>query len=146
MARNKIETIRNCIRFGCFYQCDGEWIDRWSLVDDFFTAINQYREMFVTTSDVICMDESMLRWYALGGRRSSRVVCRFGSIESLFEGLKWFTITTHCTKMVSKLSIKVGDSNTVLNHISGYSEATSSSLRHTDLHQYMRVVSRSALM
>lgn len=41
--------------------------NRWALVDDVMTAINDHRAMFVTPSDMLCVDESMSRWYGLGG-------------------------------------------------------------------------------
>ena len=41
--------------------------DKWRLVDGFIKAINIHREMFLTPSDVIFVDESMSRWCVLGG-------------------------------------------------------------------------------
>ena len=40
---------------------------RWQLVDDFVSAINQHRKANFEPSGMICVDESMVRWYGLGG-------------------------------------------------------------------------------
>jgi len=40
---------------------------RWKLVDDFVAAFNEHRANFFYPSDLICVDESMSRWYGQGG-------------------------------------------------------------------------------
>jgi Transposase IS4 len=40
---------------------------RWSLVNDFAAAINHHRKSMVIPSEVICVDESISRWYGQGG-------------------------------------------------------------------------------
>lgn len=40
---------------------------RWMLVDDFVEAINKYRANHFNPSDMICVDESISRWYGHGG-------------------------------------------------------------------------------
>jgi len=40
---------------------------RWGLVNDFITAINLHREEHVTPGETLCVDESILKWYGLGG-------------------------------------------------------------------------------
>ena len=68
MPHHRFKTLRHCIRFShCPHSDDDDRVNRWSLVDDFVVAINQHREMFVRPSDLICVDESMSRWYGLGG-------------------------------------------------------------------------------
>ena len=68
MSRHDFETLRACIRF-----CENGNLDddgspsRWALVDDFVTAINRHRAMYVNPPELICVDESMSRWYGLGG-------------------------------------------------------------------------------
>ena len=42
-----------------------EW--RWSLVQDFVDNFNEHRETFYQASSLICADESISRWYGLGG-------------------------------------------------------------------------------
>ena len=40
---------------------------RWLLVDGFVDAINEYRAQHFNPSDMICVDESIFRWYGQGG-------------------------------------------------------------------------------
>ena len=40
---------------------------RWMLVEDFVLNINEHREDFFTPSFLLCADESISRWYGLGG-------------------------------------------------------------------------------
>ena len=40
---------------------------RWQLVDDFVSAINQHRKANFEPSGMICVDESIVCWYGLGG-------------------------------------------------------------------------------
>lgn len=68
MAQHRFHTLRANIRFSDAGSTDDDGeANRWGLVDDFVKAINQHREFFVTPSDLICVDESMSRWYGLGG-------------------------------------------------------------------------------
>ena len=68
MPSHRFETLRCCIRFSASADIgESDDSNRWSLVDDFVKAINDHREMYVTPSDLICVDESMSRWYGLGG-------------------------------------------------------------------------------
>jgi len=40
---------------------------RWQLVDDFVTNIKEHRAARVSPSELICVDESMCKWYGQGG-------------------------------------------------------------------------------
>ena len=40
---------------------------QWMQVDDFVDRFNEHRKKFFSASDLICVDESMSRWYGLGG-------------------------------------------------------------------------------
>ena len=40
---------------------------RWMLVDDFVKAFNDHRAATFSPSEELCVDESMVRWYGLGG-------------------------------------------------------------------------------
>ena len=67
MPRHRFETLRSCIRFSDNGNMDDDGSpNRWSLVDDFVTAINRHRSMFVNPSELVRVDESMSRWYGLG--------------------------------------------------------------------------------
>jgi hypothetical protein len=71
MTRNRFEAIWSCLRFS--YQPEQrpeempteEW--RWMLVDDFVAMFNSFREKKFFPGDTICIDESMSRWYGMGG-------------------------------------------------------------------------------
>ena len=47
--------------------CTSEEEYRWMLVDDFVTNFNEHRQNFFYPSEMICVDESMSRWYGQGG-------------------------------------------------------------------------------
>jgi len=40
---------------------------RWCLIQDFLDRINEHRVNYFHPSDLICVDESISRWYGLGG-------------------------------------------------------------------------------
>ena len=40
---------------------------RWKLVEDFVTNFNEYCTQLFSTSDIICDNDSILRWYGQGG-------------------------------------------------------------------------------
>lgn len=71
LSRDRFDTIHRFIRFS--YQPDNRPTSmsheayRWMLVDDHVSMINRHRAKFFTPSDRICGDESMVRWYGLGG-------------------------------------------------------------------------------
>ena len=65
MSRHRFEKMLSHIAFS------GEQhpatYDRWSEVEGFVKAINDHRRSVVTPSEYICVDESISRWYGLGG-------------------------------------------------------------------------------
>lgn len=71
MSRNRFEMIWKALRFS--YQPDTRPDEmpteeyRWMLVDDFIQFFNSYREKKFFPGAVICVDESISRWYGLGG-------------------------------------------------------------------------------
>jgi hypothetical protein len=70
MSRNRFETITSNIRFS--HQPDEQADEtsvqyRWMLVNDFIDAINRHRKNHVVPSEIICVDESISRWYGIGG-------------------------------------------------------------------------------
>ena len=70
MARNRFDLLLASIRFSK-QRKEIERSDprgyRWGLVQDFIDAFNEYRPVHVSPSEVICVDESISRWYGLGG-------------------------------------------------------------------------------
>ena len=69
IARNRFEVLMSCIAFSRQSECTspGSSDRRWGLVQDFVTAINSHRASRVSPSSFICVDESISRWYGLGG-------------------------------------------------------------------------------
>jgi len=71
MSRKRFDDLWSSIRFS--YQPDERPADkshqqyRWMLVDDFINAFNDHRASMFEPSDLICVDESISRWYGLGG-------------------------------------------------------------------------------
>ena len=70
MTRRRFDAIFSCISFSDQRMETGAMSSvqyRWALVNAFLTAINDRREKQISPSDIICVDESMVRWYGLGG-------------------------------------------------------------------------------
>ena len=71
MPRNRFGDIWSSLVFS---QQDGRVAEdlsekhRWGLVDDFYEAINHHQAANFVPSDLICVDESMSRWYRQGGK------------------------------------------------------------------------------
>jgi Transposase IS4 len=69
MSRTRFRDMRAAIRFS--EQGDETEMTssqhRWSLVTGFVDAINSHRKEFFEPSELICVDESISRWYGLGG-------------------------------------------------------------------------------
>lgn len=70
MARQRFDALWAAVQF-----CEklsvrpasmGSERNRWLLVDDFVTRFNEHRAMYFNSSDRICVDESMSRWYGQG--------------------------------------------------------------------------------
>jgi hypothetical protein len=70
MSRNHFNNLSTAIRLSDKPVQQGEQSSvrfRWSLVSDFAAAINHHRKSIAIPSEVICVDESISRWYGLGG-------------------------------------------------------------------------------
>ena len=71
ISKNRYEEITGALRYSNqpSTRPDGmsheTW--RWKLVDDFVYNFNEHREQYYTPSFILCVDESMSRWYGLGG-------------------------------------------------------------------------------
>ena len=63
MSRKRFEELRQYVT----YSKVRDETDRWGVISEFITAINDHRSSQVFPSDSICVDESMSRWYGLGG-------------------------------------------------------------------------------
>lgn len=68
MSRERFEIIRKFLQFSqdktdhCYTEKT-----QWSLCEEFVEAINAHRREHVIPSHFLCVDESMSRWYGLGG-------------------------------------------------------------------------------
>lgn len=70
LKRDRFELLRSSIRFS--YQPErsqniSSEAFRWLLCDDFRKAINQHRQERIEPSELLCVDESIARWYGVGG-------------------------------------------------------------------------------
>lgn len=65
ISRHRFEEIAAHISYSGIVNPAAE--DRWSEVEGFVEAINRHRRIAVTPSETICVDESISRWYGLGG-------------------------------------------------------------------------------
>ena len=71
MQRGRFDAIWCCIRFSECPEERNSGIEimnhQWMLLDDFIEAFNDYRVASYSPSDRIFVDESISRWYGLGG-------------------------------------------------------------------------------
>lgn len=71
ISRNRFDEVWRCLRFSAQPCIRPEHVSaedyRWMLVDDFVDHINTYRAKYFTPSNDLCADESVVRWYGLGG-------------------------------------------------------------------------------
>jgi len=54
---------------------------RWLLVSDFVDRINNHRKRYFSPSNVICVDESISRWYGIGGHWINKGLPMYVAIE-----------------------------------------------------------------
>lgn len=67
-APSQIDLLRTCTRFSYGESEDDSGTpNQWDMVGDFVDAVNAHREKHVYPTDLIWVDESMSRWYGLGG-------------------------------------------------------------------------------
>jgi len=68
MPRSRFDSLWSCLTFS--EQSKGgrdSEESRWQLVDDFVSNINERRSSRVCPSDLICVDNSMCKWYGQEG-------------------------------------------------------------------------------
>lgn len=86
MPRNRFEALHQHIQYSNtqmmenLSQCN-QSDERWDLVLAFVNAINVHREKSFTPSDRICVDESISKWYDLGGSWSDIGLPRYVAIQ-----------------------------------------------------------------
>jgi hypothetical protein len=71
MSKHRFEDLFRCLRWSHQPDVPDEGVSseqyRWMLVDDFVNNFNDHRANYFNPSDLICVDESMSRWYGQGG-------------------------------------------------------------------------------
>jgi len=87
MPRNRFDYLWNNLKFSVHPAvaptagATGAEQFRWSLVNDFVTAIRQRRAAHVTPADTLCVEESISKWYCQGGDRISVGIPMYVAIE-----------------------------------------------------------------
>jgi len=68
LPRARFDALWSCLTFSAQSEAGGDSEkSRWQLVDDFVSNINEHRSSRVCPSELICVDESMCKWYGQGG-------------------------------------------------------------------------------
>jgi hypothetical protein len=70
MSRNRFDQIWSSLTFSKQTEKTSTmtWEEhRWMLIDDFISNFNKHRATYYYPSEKICVDESISRWYGLGG-------------------------------------------------------------------------------
>jgi Transposase IS4 len=71
MSRNRYDIIIKCLVWSFQPPTRPEGMSseehRWMLVTDFVNNLNEHKKNYFIPSTLICVDESMSRWYGLGG-------------------------------------------------------------------------------
>ena len=65
MSKHRFECLVECIAWSGVHTSPDE--DRWSDVNGFVDSINAHRQANMSPGEYICVDESISRWYGLGG-------------------------------------------------------------------------------
>jgi len=83
MSRGRFESLWSCTIYSeeCTDPAVSSKRRRWSLVDDFVTSFNAHRAAHVRPSDLLCVDESMSKWYGQGRGWSDRGVTMYVAID-----------------------------------------------------------------
>jgi len=64
LLRSRFDALWSCVTFNAqTVSGDTSETGRWELTGDFKAAINAHRAARVTPSEIICVDESMSKWY-----------------------------------------------------------------------------------
>ena len=85
MSRMRFDLLWANVRYSKERESSGVDNDdddcRWSLVSDFVDSINAHRESFFIPSHLLCVDESISRWYGLGGKWIDRGLPHYVAIQ-----------------------------------------------------------------
>ena len=67
MTRSRFEDLKRHLSFSGVGEDAVNVTNRWNLVSGFVKALNEHFQFHIRPSHAICIDESMSRWYGLGG-------------------------------------------------------------------------------
>ena len=88
MSKNRFEDLFSCMRWSfqpAVPTFKGESasseVFRWKLVDDFVKNFNEHRANYFNPSEMICVDESMSRWYGQGGHWIKHGLTQYVAID-----------------------------------------------------------------
>lgn len=83
MPRARFDSLWSCLTFSEAPGGNGDMSEeaRWGRIDDFVSAINAHRAAHVSPSEVICVDESISKWYGMGGHWISRGLPMYVAID-----------------------------------------------------------------
>ena len=85
MARRRFDDLWKCIRWSNqpSERPDGMTSEqyRWRLVDDFVDKFNEHRAAAFQPSELLCVDESISRWYGKGGHWINRGLPMYVAID-----------------------------------------------------------------
>ena len=78
----------------------------WSLINDFVEAFNDHRRRHVTPSERLCVDDSMIRWYGIGGAWIGMGLPHYVSIDRKPEdGCEGQNIACSTTGIILRLEV-----------------------------------------
>ena len=83
MSRDPFDSLWSCMAYSevCTDPAVSSERRRWSLVDDFVTSFNAHRAAHVRPSDLLCVNESISKWYGQAGGWSDRGVPMYVAID-----------------------------------------------------------------
>lgn len=119
MSRNRFEEIWSCLTFSKVPDERPAGMSsaayRWKHVDDFVDDFNRHRRNNFSPSEVICIDESMSRWYGIGGDWINDGVPHYMAIDrkvrrgrGRYVAAACLTIITHMPSLYSLLQPENG--------------------------------------
>ena len=112
MSRNRFDTLWRCLRWSEQASVRPDGVShaehRWQLVDGFVERFNEYRKRMYSPTHMICVDESMIRWYGIGGSYINMGLPQYvdmdrkpekgGEIQNAADGITGVMLNLHIVK------------------------------------------------
>ena len=109
IGRTRFDALFSCLAYSMQPDedaCLSSVEHRWALINDFVEAFNDHRRRHVTPSERLCVDESMIRWYGIGGTWIDMGLPHYVSIDRKPEdGCKVQNIACGTTGIILKLEV-----------------------------------------